>query len=629
VVLKNCVFFLFYLSLTLSASAQDFARLFDDSKTLKLTTPLQWQALPKGAITSPAEFSDAGKNQGFKTLADNAALPTETGQEVWLRFMLPATSAPQIWYLRIPRLGVERIVLYQQNDKGEWQTQTAGDAIPLSSWPERTRNPSFQLSTLVGQDHQYFLKLEHRKPITERPQLIAPGDYIDGALRVGSLIGLMFGLFGLLMALGLLTARLYRSAQYAWFALMVSLVLMAQLVLVGFTALRLWPDSIYLNQVTPVVIPLWALASTLWFSMQVSYAKSISPMIYKVSLGLIGCLLTLSLAFALYYQHFPRELLSPVAAIAMVWNIGALVWMAWRSQSWLWFVVAGFAPLTLSMLARLAYNVGWLAHVELAQLVSVISGCLGMMVVYASMILRSRESYAAFEREAALSNVDISTGLTLGRIAEIRLPQVLQRSYRFGKPCGVVMVRWLNYGAQLGPMSSAQRGAVLAHFGARLRRLARDIDTVARYDDDHFLYLIESPMTRETVNDLGMKILSTCMRPSVPLGNGDVYNVHVAMALISGGNMSAKEVIESLLTRINQMDISTPRRMQFIDSPLTTHPPYEGPEGASVRNSEALVAKINEIEANPIVPTLAPISADQLAGMMERARPKTNTAPKK
>jgi two-component system, sensor histidine kinase LadS len=301
--------------------------------------------------------------------------------------------------------------------------------------------------------------------------------------------------------------------------------------------------------------------------------------------------------------------------------------MALRSQSWLWFVVAGFAPLTLSMLARLAYNVGWLAHVELAQLVSVISGCLGMMVVYASMILRSRESYAAFEREAALSNVDISTGLTLGRIAEIRLPQVLQRSYRFGKPCGVVMVRWLNYGAQLGPMSSAQRGAVLAHFGARLRRLARDIDTVARYDDDHFLYLIESPMTRETVNDLGMKILSTCMRPSVPLGNGDVYNVHVAMALISGGNMSAKEVIESLLTRINQMDVSTPRRMQFIDSPLTTRPPYEGPQGASVRNSEALVAKINEIEANPIMPTLAPISADQLADMMGRTKPKA--APKK
>ena len=279
------------------------------------------------------------------------------------------------------------------------------------------------------------------------------------------------------------------------------------------------------------------------------------------------------------------------------------------------------------MLARLAYNMGWLAHVELAQLVSVISGCLGMMVVYASMILRSRESYAAFEREAALTNVDISTGLTLGRIAEIRLPQVLQRSYRFGKPCGVVMVRWLNYDAQVEPMSSAQRGAVLAHFGARLRRLTRDIDTVARYDDDHFLFLIESPMTREMVNDLGMKILSTCMRPSVPLGNGDVYNVHIAMALISGGNMSAKEVIEALLTRINQMEVGTTRRMQFVDSPLTSQPPQDGPNSFTARNSEALVAKINEIEANPIAPTLAPVTANQLAAMMARAKP-ASTAPK-
>jgi two-component system, sensor histidine kinase LadS len=628
VVLRHCVFFLLYLGITLSASAQGFARLFDDSKTLQLTTPLQWQALPRGAIQTPEAFADTAKNQGFKVLSKDAALPTGPDQEVWLRFALPATIAPEIWYLRIPRLGVERIVLYQQDGKGVWQTQTAGDAIALSSWPERTRNPSFQLSTLVGQEHLYFLKLEHRKPITERPQLIAPSDYIDGAMRVGSLIGLMFGLFGLLTALGLLTARLYHSAQYAWFALMVSLVLMAQLVLVGFTSLRLWPDSIYLNQVASVVIPLWALASTIWFTVQVSYAKSIAPIIYKLSVGFIATLLAMSIAFGFYPQHFPRDLLTPVAAIAMVWNIGALVWMAWRSQSWLWFVVVGFGPLTLSMLARLAYNMGWLTHVELAQLVSVISGCLGMMVVYASMILRSRESYAAFEREAALTNIDISTGLTLGRIAEIRLPQVLQRSYRFGKPCGVVMVRWLNYDAQVESMSSAQRGAVLAHFGARLRRLVRDIDTVARYDDDHFLFLIESPMTRDMVNDLGMKILSTCMRPSVPLGHGDVYNVHVAMALISGGNMSAKEVIEALLTRINQMDVGTSRRMQFIDSPLTSHPLNEGSDGSGMRNTQALVAKINEIEANPIMPTLAPISASQLADMMGSKNPKPG-APKK
>jgi two-component system, sensor histidine kinase LadS len=625
VALRHCILFLLYLGITLGASAQDFARLFEDSKMLSLATPLQWQKLPKGSVNTPDAFANASLGNSFKTLADDADLPTEAGQEVWLRFTLPATSTPEIWYLRIPRMGVERIVLYQQNDKGEWQTQTAGDAVPLGSWPERTRNPSFKLSTLVDQGHLYFLKLEHRKPITERPQLIAPSDYIDGAMRVGSLIGLMFGLFGLLTALGLLTARLYHSAQYAWFALMVSLVLLAQLVLVGFTSLRLWPGSIYLNQVTPVLIPLWALASTIWFTVQVSYAKSIAPVIYKVSVGLIATLLAASIAFGFYPQHFPREPLTPVAAIAMVWNIGALVWMAWRSQSWLWFVVAGFGPLTLSMLARLAYNVGWLAHVELAQLVSVISGCLGMMVVYASMILRSRESYAAFEREAALTNIDISTGLTLGRIAEIRLPQVLQRSYRFGKPCGVVMVRWLNYDAQMGPMSSAQRGAVLAHFGARLRRLVRDIDTVARYDNDHFLFLIESPMTRETVNDLGMKILSTCMRPSVPLGNGDVYNVHVAMALISGGNMSAKEVIEALLTRINQMDINTPRRMQFVDSPLTTRPPHEGSDASSARNSQALVAKINAIEANPIMPTLAPVSAGQMADMMGRTKPKGNS----
>jgi two-component system, sensor histidine kinase LadS len=586
------------------ATGQELGQVFDDSRTLALAAPLQWQVLPKNTVRNPDEFDSLGFAQNFATLRPQQALPTARSNDVWLRFALPATATPQMWYLRIPRLQVERVTLYFQDEQKVWRQQVAGDDLPMVRWPLVTRNPSFELGTKIDRPQQYFLKLEHRIPITERPQLVAPSDYIDGAQRVGTLVGLMFGLFGLLTVLGLVTARLYRNSQYAWYGLMVAMLLLSQLTLVGYAGLRLWPSSVYLNKIMPALASLWTLAAITWFTTQVSYAKLTSPRIYKCSVGLVAVLLLTSLAYAVYYHDFPRDALLLLAGCAMLWNLGSMVWMAWRAQSLLWFVVAGMAPLTVAMLARLTYYIGWLAHVELTQLFGAMAACLGMMVVYAGMIMRSRETYAALERETALAHTDISTGLTLARIAAIRLPQVLTRSKRFGKPCGVVMVHWLGYDAQLQPMSSAQAGAVLAHFGARLRRLARDIDTVARYDNDHFLFLVEAPVSREALNDLGTKILSTCMRPSVQLGNGDIYNVHVAICLATGDTLAANQVVETLRTRLNQMDPGTARKVQFVDAPLSTRPPSDGPESTGNLSGQALVAKINAIEASPILPTV-------------------------
>ena len=597
---------IFYLLAPILASGQQLDRLFDDSRAVQLADPVQYQMLPRGKVLNPADLASPSYASKFAPLTEQLVIPTNDGNEAWLRFSMPATSSPQIWYMRIPRMNIERVTLFYLDDKQRWMQQVAGEEVPMNQWPLFTRNPSFELTTHADKPRQYFVKLENRTVLTERPQLIAPDDYIDGAMRVGTLAGLMIGLFGLLTVLALLTARLYRNTQYAWFGLMVFMLLTAQLTLLGYCGLRIWPGSVHLNKIMPVVLPLLGLAATTWFTTQVSYARNAAPHIFKVSIGVTAVLVVAALAFVVMGSQFPREILSPLVALTMLWNLGSMVWMAWRMQSWLWFVVAGFAPLTISMMARLAYIIGWIEHVELAQLFGAITGCLGMIVIYTGMILRSRESYAALERESALAHTDMATGLSLPRIVSVRLPQVLARSKRFGKPCGVVMVRWLGQSAQLAPMGTAQRGAVMAHFGARLRRLARDIDTVARYNDDHFMYLIESPVSREALNDLGIRILTTCMRPSIQLGGGDVYNVHVTIALCENGTLVAKDVIEALRTRLNQMDTITPRRVQFVDSPLSTRPPGEGPDGAPVISGEALITKINELEATHVLPTIAP-----------------------
>jgi two-component system, sensor histidine kinase LadS len=170
-----------------------------------------------------------------------------------------------------------------------------------------------------------------------------------------------------------------------------------------------------------------------------------------------------------------------------------------------------------------------------------------------------------------------------------------------------MMLRWIDYQKHIGPLSAAQRDVVLSHLGSRLRRLARDIDTVGRWDDDHFVYIIESPVSRELLNGLSSKIMTTCLRPARQLADGDVYNVHLTIWESGRNKMSSTEVMEALRTRLNQMRDGTQRRVQFVDSPLSTKP---GDSSAiSKADREDIVAKINAIEADPIVPKLAPMPA--------------------
>jgi two-component system, sensor histidine kinase LadS len=608
-VLKRCITCVVCLCTLLFAAhfatAQELGKVFDDSPTLKLAAPLQWLAVPKGAINSPSEFDNTAKAQGFAPLMPGSALPTSPERDVWLGFALPTTVTPETWYLRIPRSQIEQVTLYFLSEGNRWESLTAGDNIAISRWPVFTRMPSFQLVTHTDRVQTYYLKLEHRTAITERPELINPSEYIDNAAQLGSIAGLMLGLFSLLTLVGLLSARINRSMHFVWFSVMVLMLLLTQLVLIGYAGQRMWPQSIYLNKTMGVIVPLLTIAANTWFVVQVSYAKDAFARIYKVSLALIAMLVIFALAFAVVQKSVPRDALTVLAALAILWNLGVLVWMAWRSQPWLWIVAGGFAPLTLSMLARLAYNFGWLAHIDIAQLVSVMTGCLGMLVVYAGLVNRHRETAAAIARETTLLNTDMSTGLSSARIALTRLPWVLARSVRFEEPCGVIMLHWLDYAKHAGSVSSAQRDAVLSHLGARLRRLARNIDTVARMDDDHFVYLIESPVSHEMLIALSSKILTSCLRPAQSLKDGDAYNVHIAIYSPSDETLCASDVMESLRTRLNQMGQGTQRKVQFVGSPFSAHLTDAQIEVNTVKRSQDVIAKINAIEAMPILPTIA------------------------
>lgn len=580
-----------------ASHAQVFDRLYEYSTHVTLAQPLQWIAVPKDSVTSPDAFSPAefaAAKQGFQPYTDDTILPTSDKQDVWASFALPVTENLQTWYIRLPGQAFFKISLYARDAQGSWQVQSAGEAIAPAYWPLRTRVPSFELQSHADQPQAYYLRFEHPRPITERPMLLTPIEYIDGASRVGVVIGLMWGMFSVLAVLCLAAFSMARNKVFLWFGAVVVTLMFTQLVLIGYGGWRIWPYSVHLNQVMGWVSSTVTMAAGAWFCAQAAYARDGHPHIYRLLAVVTTGSLLMAAVMMVRLEFIPRDLRNLWLALSTVTIMGSLLWMSLRGQTWNLLLLLGAAPIGLATLARLSYNAGWVLNVESAQAAGVLSAMVGLLWVFGVLAWRSRAALFSNHRGAALATYDAASGLMLPRIIEARLPQTLLRARRQKSACGVLMLHWLNQAPSHDEPGDQKRGAALSRIGEILRGAARDVDTVARCDENHFMMLVEGPVSRAALSEVATKVLADCIRASEKLGDAGAYILHIAIWHDTPREQSAAEVVDSLKIRLHHMASGTKRPVQFADSPLEPG----GSAAGDVNRREDLLAKINAVETS-------------------------------
>lgn len=576
-----------------SVQAQDFGRIYGESVNITLAEPLQWVAVPKGSIASPDAFTAAGPWR-LRPYTHSTALPTSATQDVWATFALPPTESLQTWFIRLPGQALIRASLFSRGPQGEWLVQSAGLALAPADWSLRTRVPSFELQTRSDRTQTYYLRFENNRALTQRPMLLSPVEYVDGSSRVGVVIGLMWGMFSVLAALSIAAFSMARNRVFLWFGAVVVTLMFTQLVLIGYGGWRMWPGSTHLNQVMGWVSAGLSMAAGAWFCAHASYARSAHPHIYKLLVVVTAGSLLMAGLMAIRQDFIPLDLRNLWLALATVTILGSLVWMSLRGQAWNLLLLLGTAPIGLAALARIAYNAGWFTNIEAAQAAGVLSAMVGLLWVFFVLAWRSRAALFSNHRIAALATYDPASGLMLPRVIEGRLSQMLLRARRRRSECGIVMLRWLNQAPSPDELSDHKRSVALSRVGEILRRAARDMDTVVRYEENLFLMLIEGPVNREAVSEVSTKILADCIRLSDKLDEPDAFNLHIAIWHGTPGEQTGQQVIDSLKIRLRRMTSGPRRYVQFIDP--AGEPASLPPEENTRR--EDLVAKINAIEVS-------------------------------
>jgi two-component system, sensor histidine kinase LadS len=580
------------------AQAQEFDRLYSKSIQPALSQPLQWASalataapsLPEGFIANPQVWT-------FSPYTPNTVLPTSTGRDVWVKFTLAPTPTPtpQSWIIRIQRVTVQKVSLYSLNPSGQWQFESAGVQIAPKDWSRTTRTPSFEVMT-SSVEKSYFLRFEHHSPVTERPELMSAVDFADGASRVGTLIGLMIGMYGLLMLACFAAYAMARNNVFLWLAAFVVSLLMLNLIQMGYGGWRLWPGSVYTNQLMSWTVPLLAMATGSWFFAQASYAKDSNKTVYRLLVLIAIASLLLCLVRLVLNDAFLRHLLNNWAAFVLFTVVASLLWLSLRGMRWNLWLLAGLIPIAGSASTRLAYTYGWLAHIEFAQTASLFLTQLGLMWLFVALVWRSRDALLSTERAKVLENNDPLTGLTQQRVAKIRLQQMLKRAARLKLGCGVIMLRWVNYKQLMATQTPDKREALLRQMGQLLGRVVRDIDTAALLGEGYFMVLVEGPVNKEALASLSTQILTACIRLSEKLDMPNALDLHVAIWQAKLLPSTSAEVIEALQTRLNQMSSGTKRPVQFADSMNSSNP---DPEDEFVNRRDELIAKIDALEASP------------------------------
>lgn len=590
VALRGFILMLLCLALP-PGHAQDFSRLFGDSVTIALSQPLQWVAVPKGSVTSPEGLANRAPSE-FQPYTARTILPTTPDQDVWATFSLPATESLQTWFIRLPGQVLSRASLFSRGPGGDWVVQSAGEAIAPAKWNLRTRVPSFELQTRTDGPQTYYLRFENVRPLSGQPMLLSPVEYVDGASRVGVVIGLMWGMFSVLAALSIAAFAMSRNRVFLWFCTVVVALMFTQLVLIGYGGWRIWPHSQHLNQVMGWVSATLTMAAGAWFCVQASYAKSGYPVIYRLLAVISAGSVLLAALMVINIGWIPRDFRNLWLGLTTLAILGSLSWMAFRGQDWNLLLLIGTAPIGLAALGRVLYNTGWVTNIESAQAAGVLSAMVGLMWIFLVLAWRSRAALFSNHRIAALANYDPASGLMLPRVVDSRMGQMLQRARRRHAECGVLMLRWLDQMPSPDELNDQKRSVALSRIGEILRRSARDMDTVVRYDENLFLMLVEGPVNREAVAEISTKILASCIRLADKLDEPNAFNLHIAIWHGIPEGHTVQQVIDSLRTRLRRMNAGPRRYVQYLDP--AGEPASVPPEESTRR--ENLVAKINAIE---------------------------------
>jgi two-component system, sensor histidine kinase LadS len=513
-----------------------------------------------------------GGRAGFQPSRPDLIYSLGEQGHLWLHWRLVRGKGERsAWLLAFPMPALDAVTVYQQDAKGQWVAQTAGDSFAVASWPEPGRYPHFRLDLPQGQPRDVYVRIRHLTSANFPVQFISESAF-DQRIQVEYLgLGLTFGALMLLVSACFAQSLVYRDGVYAWYAAYALVNTLAIAAYAGVAPHLLWPGFGALRDAPQASLAVLAAASALLFVRNLTGISARHQMIDRLAYwaGLAG--IFLAIVFPLLDKSLGLVMLAGyvvLTLLANMWIAGA----AWRRGDIVgaWVMVA-YAPFAVTFLLAVVRLFGWLPVSFGTQYAIVVAMTLQVPLLLVALNIRSRERHGAQIRELALSSQDALTGLLAPHLFHDRLRQVTLRYKRDRENAAIVFIDLINYPQIKSHYGSAVAEQSLLRSVIKLRRLLRDVDTVSRIGEARFGLILEGVSSRIAVTDRAARLIAAGLMPLQGLKPDVTLQFHIGAVLLDERMGDAPNLVEALDDLLGGMSPRTRRPIRFLE-PETTEP---------------------------------------------------------
>jgi GGDEF domain-containing protein len=477
---------------------------------------------------------------------EGAIYPLSTGKALWIRFAVPPAPDAERWYLEIPYPSVNRVTLYTPDSVGQWIPQSAGDTLPVASWPVPHRHPLLPVVVSAEEPRSYLLRVENPHSYSAPLSFVSESYLSRHEQRTSLILGIYFGLAGLAVMLGVLSAVSLRDSAYAFYALSVALMGLSQAAMTGIGGLHLWPNLPWWNDLSSMVLPVLAVGALVWFFSAVVSLPERSRRLHQLLAALALLSVVTAAAVMLAPPSYRFRLMVPYIVIATSVATFTILWAARRGDRFALWLLAGSVPVMIGAAFPTARLLGlipisfWTMH---GMQVGI---AIELPVLLVILMVRSQQRRDHNRRIQGVDRIDPATGLINGQVFGERLRRMMVRSHRLKYQSAVLLIDIVNIEQIRRDFGSRSAEELPLRVAGRLLSAAREIDGVARLSELRFGMLMEGPVTAEEAASAGPRVVARCLMPFKNKPIEWVAQVRVAQSLVPTGRADPDQLVERL-----------------------------------------------------------------------------------
>jgi two-component system, sensor histidine kinase LadS len=526
-----------------------------------------WHEKPAKATIEQA--SEANAAARYMPLVEETMFDLKPQDRLWIRLDMDRKSAAlEHTILWIPLPLLDLVTLYQQGADGKWKAQKAGDRVPVASWPEPGRYPRFHLELPPGKSTVY-LQVQGSTPLSV-PIYLGTEIQAQAADREGFLgMGLIVGVLLTLVLMCMVTAYAYQDRLYLLYGIYMLVMILAVGAYTGVSAYLLWDHSPVWADAAQGALAILSAGGALYFIEALLGGRQFARRLSVLLLSLTAA----SLPLATVYCFVPRSVGVVILGVYMlsVTGIGlTLAARAWRrgDQVGVWIFIA-YTPLALAVMLAIARAYGWITVSWVVQYGVVVALLIEAPMMMVALHVRSRDRHEISTREHAMATQDALTGLLKEHIFDDRLRQTMARAIKRREDAAIVLISLVNYDtiAQAHGAPVAEQSVLRAVI--KLRKVLRDVETIARVGTSHFGLILEGVGHRSRITEVGARLIAQGLMPLPGLVPEVTLQFHLAAVLMRDMPAEQRDIKEELLTVLGAMSRRTRRPIRFWE-PTTT-----------------------------------------------------------